>query len=82
MQAIQTKFLPCTNTKPSRIKAWCDAGSLTLSYAHEFEESDAHAYVAKKLSEKLGWTGKYYSELIGGSLPGNNGYCFVFSNTK
>ncbi len=31
MQAITTKFLPCTNTKPSRIKATCERGSVTIS---------------------------------------------------
>lgn len=32
MQAIKTKYLPATNTKPSRIKAECEAGSITISY--------------------------------------------------
>lgn len=32
MQAIIAKFLPATNFKPSRIKASCDRGSLTISY--------------------------------------------------
>ena len=31
MQAIQTKVLPATNTKPTRIKAWCQRGSIILS---------------------------------------------------
>ena len=31
MQAIITKFLPATNFKPSRIKATCERGSITIS---------------------------------------------------
>lgn len=30
MQAIVTKYLPATSTRPSRIKAWCDRGSITI----------------------------------------------------
>jgi len=32
MQAIVTKYIPATNTKPARIKAWCERGSITISY--------------------------------------------------
>jgi hypothetical protein len=31
MQAIETKILPATNTKPTRIKARCERGSITVS---------------------------------------------------
>ena len=31
MQAIIVKVLPCTNTKPTRLKAYCERGSITLS---------------------------------------------------
>jgi len=31
MQAILTKIIPCSNTKPTRIKAICARGSITLS---------------------------------------------------
>ncbi len=30
-QAIETKLLPATNTKPTRIKARCDRGSIIVS---------------------------------------------------
>ena len=32
MQAIITHFIPCTNFKESRVKAVCEAGSLTLGW--------------------------------------------------
>lgn len=39
MQAIQTKYLPATNYRGSRIKATCERGSLTIGY------SEAEDYV-------------------------------------
>ena len=82
MQAIQTKYLPATNTKCSRIKAWCDAGFIIMSYDHDHDEAGAHHKVAQALVEKLGWVGKYYGQLCQGSLPGNVGYCFVMAGVK
>lgn len=75
MQAIQTRFIPATNTKPNRIKAFCAAGMVTmcsdnLSYASHDERS--HLTVAKALADKLGWN----TPLLGGSLLDNN-YCFI-----
>ena len=77
MQAIQTKYLPATNTKPSRIKAWCEAGSVTIDYPYEYDESGAHLYAALSLQNKLVWNGPYYGELHQGALPNNTGYCHV-----
>ncbi len=53
MQAIQSRYLPATNTKPSRIKAWCERGSLTLPYPHEYDTSAAHNFVARELLLKF-----------------------------
>jgi hypothetical protein len=49
MQAIRTHYLPATNFKPSRIKAVCERGSLTVSYDSGLNENDAHAAAAKAL---------------------------------
>lgn len=62
MQAIQTRYLPATNTKPARIKATCSRGSVTLSWSeaesmidrsihHEVmtDEQAAHRAVADNL---------------------------------
>lgn len=81
MQAIQTKFLPPTNMKGSRVKAWCDAGSLVVSYDYALNAPENHRHVAEALASKLGWTGQYYSSLIGGNLP-SGGYAFVFTQGK
>ena len=76
-QAIVTKYLPATNYKPSRIKASCDAGSITISYPHELEPVEAHASVAIELHHKLGWDEK--NMLVVGGLPDScsHGYVFV-----
>lgn len=58
MQAIQTKILPATNTNPTRIKAWCARGSLTLSAGAMpgdmmLSDERAHAHVARLLSDRF-----------------------------
>jgi hypothetical protein len=53
-QAIVTKFIPCTNTKPSRIKAFCERGSLTIGYhSQEGNEEEVNIIAAKMLCEKF-----------------------------
>ena len=79
-QAIVTKWLPSTNTKPSRIKATCDAGTLTMSYDHGLDICENHARVAMALVRKLGWTidkGRYPLFWHAGS-PGRNSSSYVF----
>ena len=63
MIAIHTKFIPASNTKGSRIKAYtCGSGSLkgftaTISYPHEFDTVKAHFEAVKALvsKNKLDW---------------------------
>jgi len=76
MQAIQTKYLSATNTKGSRIKATCAAGSITISYPSELSGQAVHRSAAEALALKLGWT---EHKLLGGCLP-NGDYCFIFDN--
>jgi hypothetical protein len=79
MQAITTKYFSATNSRGSRIKATCAAGSVTISYPHELSGQAVHRAAADALVAKLGWTSDNYGELIGGGLP-NGGYVFVFNN--
>lgn len=73
MQAIVTKFIPRTNTKPDRIKAICAAGSATIcSDTLEVRGQAAHRAAAEALMAKLHWGEK----LLGGCMPDGN-YCFV-----
>lgn len=86
MQAILTRVIPATNTRGTRIKASCAAGSLTLDY-HAYDGPDGglgdlerrHAWVAGKLVEKLGWTGDRYGELVTGCLPSGD-FCHVLTD--
>ena len=65
MQAIVTKYLGATNTKPSRIKATSASGlSVTISYPHELTSDDAHKRAALALCQKYNWP----NELLGGGL--------------
>jgi hypothetical protein len=79
MQAIITKYLPATATKGSRIKATCDAGSITISYPHELSGQAVHRTAAEALAAKLGWISEFHGSLLGGFLSGDR-HCFVFNN--
>jgi hypothetical protein len=55
-QAITTKYLPCTNTKGSRIQAKTASGiKVTISYPYELSGVDCHALAAETLAKQLGW---------------------------
>lgn len=73
MQAIVTKYLGATMTRPSRIKASCSSGSITVTYPDGNSLYAPHRVAAEQLRDKMGWNGK----LIGGGMPGG-GFCFVF----
>lgn len=81
MQAIHTKYLPATNSRGSRIKATCAAGSVTIGYPHELSGQAVHRAAAQALADKMGWTSPGYGPLLGGCLP-DGGYCFVFDNVQ
>jgi hypothetical protein len=65
MQAIVTKFLGPTDHRGSRVKATCQARSLTLSWDHRLNPSGNHLAAAKTLALNLGWGGRW----IEGGLP-------------
>jgi len=54
MQAITTKYLPATNTRPSRIKATCDRGSITIPYPHELSGDAVHIAAVRALVDGFG----------------------------
>lgn len=75
MKAIMTKYLPATDWKGSRIKAFdCDNNSVTIGYPHELSGEDVYKKAAIMLCEKMGWD----TDILGGGLK--NGYVFVFKN--
>jgi hypothetical protein len=90
MQAIITKFVSPTNTAGPRIKATCEAGSVTVPYPHELGEgAKAHALAAMALVRKLGWTpkskeGVHQNGYVGAWAAGSSNrgdthtFCFAF----
>ena len=80
MQAITTRYIGATNTKPSRLVATTASGLRhAMSYNSACDAADnkggdeaAHRIVAEALRDKLHWKGK----LIAGGLK--DGYAFVF----
>ena len=87
MQAIHVKYFGPTNTKGSRIKAFCERGSITIPYPHELSGLDCYWEAASRLIEKFcdeakkeygtqidknPWNGNWE----GGQLPSGD-YCFV-----
>lgn len=73
MQAIETKFIPPTNSKGARIKAQCAAKAITIGYPYEFDGEKAHRYAANELCEimggKFGWN---FSQFVSGQLKNGN----------
>ena len=65
MQAIVTKFLPPTEVRGSRVKATCQAKSLTLSWDHGLNPTGNHRRAAEALAAQLEWNGRW----IEGGLP-------------
>ena len=80
MQAIQCKYFGPTNSKGSRIKATCAAGSVTIAYPHELSGQAVYRAAAEALADKLGWNTGNYGAMLGGCLP-DGSYCFVFNNS-
>jgi hypothetical protein len=76
MKTIQTKYLPATDRKPSRIKAWSENMSVIVSYDSGVSAINAFWNAANKLALKQGWSG----DMIGGGS--DNGYVFVFANDE
>ena len=76
MQAIVTHFIPCTNYRESRVKAVCEAGSITLGWDHALNVEENHKAAAVALQIKLGWANDFYGRLVGGAMP-KKGYCWV-----
>ena len=57
MKTIQTKFLPVTERRGSRIKAYdTDGFSVTIPYPHELSGLDCHWEAVKAFMVKYEWS--------------------------
>lgn len=53
MQAIAVKYLPPTDRRGARLKAYCERGSITTPYPHELSRDEAPEAAAKALVAKF-----------------------------
>ncbi len=81
MQAIHTKYLPASNTKPSRIKATANRHSVIVSFDHSFDGHMVHFQAVKALVAKHNLDWDIANMCYGGSSDGK-GYTFVFCESK
>lgn len=82
MLAIHTKFIPATDTKSARIKAYtCNSHSVTIPLDYELGEIQRHAKAAKTLIEKELKDAPDYDRMAYGGSADGKGYtfCFIFS---
>lgn len=84
-QAIATRYLPPTNTRPSRIRATCDRGSVTVSFPLELDGPACHAEAMRVLLDKFAAEdgGSRCSfgrpeEYVCGGMPQNSREAYVF----
>lgn len=75
MQAIVTKYLGPTNTRGSRVKATCNAGSVTVSWDYALNIDENHEAAFRALATKLGWL--TYGAWHHAGLPNNGGRVFT-----
>ncbi len=77
MQAIETRFLSATGTKPARIVATCPGGGRSVISADQgdkgYGDVSTHWIAANALAVKMGWDGKF---IAGGT---KDGWVFVSS---
>ena len=75
-QAIETKYLGPTDHRGSRVRAKCQAGSVTLSWDHALDTVANHAAAARALIRKLGWDNRDWYALV--RRTENNPAAYVF----
>lgn len=73
-QAIITKYFGPTNSRGARIKATCQAGSITVPWDFSLGVDANHDAAAEALATKLDWKGLW----IGGGMPGDTGNCYAW----
>ncbi len=82
MIAIHTKYLPATNTRGTRIKAYTTSGfTATISYPYAESYEVAHFQAVKELikSNNLDWN---FDDMRFGDSADGKGYVFCFDASK
>lgn len=78
MQAIATKYIGPTDYKGSRVKATCEAGSITLHWDDAADSLVNHDRAAVALADKLGWSRDLYGEMVRGEAPTSSPHAYVY----
>jgi hypothetical protein len=79
MKAIETRYIPATNTRGSRIKAYAEGVKpLTIPYPYELSGTAVHAEAALALARRMGWTGT----LVSGGKADQTGEVFCFLDSE
>jgi hypothetical protein len=81
VQAIRTVLLPATRSRPTRVKATAEAGSITLAYYDPLVGRGIEAHhrcTAEMLVIDLGWSAPSYGTLVSGCLP-DGSWCHVLT---
>jgi hypothetical protein len=73
MKAIQVKYLPATNTKGIRIRAFVKENSITESRKYGVELNEQSRNLAQELMDKLEWNCK----ITGAGVIPNGDYVFT-----
>jgi len=81
MRAIFTKFIPATNTRAAKIKAWAEGVKpLTVSVDYDYDGAARFAVAAVALCKREGWT--HLGNLVSGGHPDESGEVFCFANSE
>ena len=79
MQAIITRYIGPTDHRGSRVKACCQAGSVTLGWDDALGPDENHDAAAVALARKLGWDARCYpSRLVRAGSPDGHGNVYSF----
>ena len=82
MIAIHTKFIPASNVRGSRIKAYCaDGRSVTISKDHALSQEQAHFAAARAFAEKHLRFVPDTSRMVYGDSADNKGFVFCFPDS-
>jgi len=77
-QTIRTKWFCERPDRSARIKAFANAGTITIDCDSFDMHGEAHAKAAQALADKLGWTEPTHGRLYGGIDDGKHGVSYVF----
>ena len=80
MQAIITKYLCPTDHRGSRVKASCQAKTMTISWDDALDVEENHRDAALQLADSLHWRDRG-THLESGCLP-DGSYCHVLVEPK